>query len=648
MEHHEEEFDLSALILHNNASSPFFGSPSASPAPEPLPQVVPRPISKRRGKKRSSRACTTCRQRKVRCNIVAHGAPCSNCRHDEIECILPLSRRQRSARERAEREQSLRDSACGSEAGDKLKTRIDTDNCATKHTHIHNHIAKAPPSVSNLAPHGMSLSEYALAEILPTTSITPAQTEETPQPTSSSRTKSWIQIQSPLASAPIPLVSSGPAPDQRLPILPKVFSPFPRHLDAPDLLYLHSRDALTLPSETLQIHLLKAYIDCVNGTTPILDLEEFLSAVKYGYEGLSDQKGKGVERETAGRKQISFLLFQAAMFAAVEYVGMKALRDAGYASRDAAKRVFFSRAKLLYDFDTTTDRLSIIQSLLLLTLYPSTPTTATLPGTKDNTHYLNLAISLSYSLGLHRNASLHQNIRKRKLERRIFWAAFTRDRMLSLQPSSSTRTPFRIKREDCDIEMLKLEDFEFSDDDEGGVRDRVNAQACVERALLCWCVDDTGRFAAVPSPPQFPPSIFIPQNLPMVEEQQPLYTSTTTTSHFEFQPPMELDMEEQDYAITISNTASTPSLHSSSEDQDIPTPRAQEAEQKVICSSPLGAGFGVDGEYDDYLEFLRPSIEVDIQDAKFKTRERQFEKIRDDRSTWAFQLDCDNDVVLKV
>jgi hypothetical protein len=57
--------------------------------------VVTRPISKRRGKKRSSRACTTCRARKVRCNIVAHGAPCSNCKHDEIDCVLPLSRRQR-------------------------------------------------------------------------------------------------------------------------------------------------------------------------------------------------------------------------------------------------------------------------------------------------------------------------------------------------------------------------------------------------------------------------------------------------------------------------------------------------------------------------------------------------------------------------
>ena len=87
-----DEIDLSPLIRHN-AELPFPISPTSFPA-EP-PQVQQRPISKRRGKKRSSRACSSCRTRKVRCNIVAHGAPCSNCRHDEIDCVLPLSRRQR-------------------------------------------------------------------------------------------------------------------------------------------------------------------------------------------------------------------------------------------------------------------------------------------------------------------------------------------------------------------------------------------------------------------------------------------------------------------------------------------------------------------------------------------------------------------------
>ena len=86
------EFDLSPLLTLE------VESPVAAPATmisTAQPEVVARPISKRRGKKRSSRACTTCRARKVRCNIVAHGAPCSNCRHDEIDCVLPLSRRQR-------------------------------------------------------------------------------------------------------------------------------------------------------------------------------------------------------------------------------------------------------------------------------------------------------------------------------------------------------------------------------------------------------------------------------------------------------------------------------------------------------------------------------------------------------------------------
>lgn len=89
----EEEFNLTPLMGFNASTSPFLTSPTVSPVL--ATKVIARPISKRRGKKRSSRACMTCRTRKVRCNIVAHGAPCSNCRHDEIDCVLPLSRRQR-------------------------------------------------------------------------------------------------------------------------------------------------------------------------------------------------------------------------------------------------------------------------------------------------------------------------------------------------------------------------------------------------------------------------------------------------------------------------------------------------------------------------------------------------------------------------
>lgn len=46
-------------------------------------------------KRRASKACQCCRARKVRCNVVEHGAPCTNCRLDEVECIVSESKRKK-------------------------------------------------------------------------------------------------------------------------------------------------------------------------------------------------------------------------------------------------------------------------------------------------------------------------------------------------------------------------------------------------------------------------------------------------------------------------------------------------------------------------------------------------------------------------
>ena len=201
----------------------------------------------------------------------------------------------------------------------------------------------------NLAPHGMPLRDYALAEILPAESISPQPAHANAISQTSSRTISWIQLQAPLASAPQSTCSSPSTyPGATLPILPRVFTPFPRHLDSPDLSYLQSRDALTLPSEVMQVELLKAYIEFVHSSMPILDVEEFLSAVKYGYGGLDGQKGKGIDRENENRKQISFLLFQAVMFAGIGYVSTRVLKEAGYNNRESAKRVFFNRVRVSF------------------------------------------------------------------------------------------------------------------------------------------------------------------------------------------------------------------------------------------------------------------------------------------------------------
>lgn len=47
-------------------------------------------------KRRAARACSSCRSRKVRCNVVESGPPCTNCRLDSVKCVTVRNRRHRS------------------------------------------------------------------------------------------------------------------------------------------------------------------------------------------------------------------------------------------------------------------------------------------------------------------------------------------------------------------------------------------------------------------------------------------------------------------------------------------------------------------------------------------------------------------------
>ena len=48
-------------------------------------------------KRRASKACHCCRSRKVRCDVVESGIPCTNCRLDEVECIVTEGKRRRKS-----------------------------------------------------------------------------------------------------------------------------------------------------------------------------------------------------------------------------------------------------------------------------------------------------------------------------------------------------------------------------------------------------------------------------------------------------------------------------------------------------------------------------------------------------------------------
>lgn len=219
-------------------------------------------------------------------------------------------------------------------------------------------------------------------------------------------------------------------------VLPKYVAPIPNRILAEDIDYLHRKGAFLIPELHLRNELLRCYVQYVHPYMPLLELEELLTAV-----GKSD-----------GSSTISLLLFQAVMFAGTAYIDMRYLTAQGYDSRKAARKAFFQRAKHLYDFDYEIDRVSVVQSVLLMTYWYESP-----DDPKDIWHWLGVAISLARTIGLNCNTSNSPlSPHKQKLWKRIWWCCYMRDRLVAV----GMRRPIRIRDDDFDVPMLEVSDFE--------------------------------------------------------------------------------------------------------------------------------------------------------------------------------------------
>ncbi|KAI1108980.1 fungal-specific transcription factor domain-containing protein [Nemania sp. NC0429] len=467
-------------------------------------------------KRRAARACVSCRARKVRCDVV-EGAPCGNCRWDGVECIVQESRR---------RKKSLFTNPVNANSYAphhhhhaeahmlRAKTRpspIAIASVASAQHHAR-HPAEQPQTSSALKldarSSGMNAQQQLQGQQRPTISGLPPESQGSryqnifPQPGSPCNSASasagvgvgvgtGVGAAGAGAGAGIGAGVGVEAPKSaQLPSRPSsdgtdVFAhnygfirPLPPRIAPEDVDYLRIKGALSVPSPVLQKALLCAYAEYVHPYMPLLDLHDFLSIV---------------DAQDGSRGQTSLFLYQAVMFCATAFVSNTTLREAGYASRKAARRTLFSKARLLYDFDCENDRLLLVQGLLLMTYWYETP-----DDQKDTWHWMGVAISLGHTIGLHRNpANTNMPPQRRKLWKRIWWSCFMRDRLIAL----GMRRPTRIKDEDFDVPMLEESDFDFQALPEGVqvvgpectlMRDvtmqRELAQMCIAKAKLSLCI----------------------------------------------------------------------------------------------------------------------------------------------------------------
>jgi hypothetical protein len=125
-------------------------------------------------------------------------------------------------------------------------------------------------------------------------------------------------------------INSLDTPDSRVQ-LPAFIRPLSSKIASEDVAYLHAKGALTLPDTRLQNAFLQAYVEYVHPYMPLMDLHDFLGIINCR-DGLNGQ--------------VSLFLYHAVMFAATAFVDRKYLREAGYATRKAARKSYFQKTRV--------------------------------------------------------------------------------------------------------------------------------------------------------------------------------------------------------------------------------------------------------------------------------------------------------------
>jgi len=257
--------------------------------------------------------------------------------------------------------------------------------------------------------------------------------------------------------------------------LPPFIKPLPQNMDLDNAAFLRSKGAFVVPEEEFRAEILRSYIFSVHSFMPILDLGDFVNAILHKEHG----------------DKVSLMLFQAVMFAGLSSMKQGIIQRMGYATTKQARKAFFSRVRLLYDFDTEPDNVVVLQSLLLMSFWYEKYN-----DQKHTWYWTGLGLSLAYSMGLHRGVSGQEiSPKMQRLRRRLWWSLYIRDRLIAL----GTRRSMRIKDDENDVPMLTVQDFDNKPMDEsfnltpdGLLTDDFSqssiALMCIELTNLCRCI----------------------------------------------------------------------------------------------------------------------------------------------------------------
>ncbi|CAH0037767.1 unnamed protein product [Clonostachys rhizophaga] len=430
---------------------------AATSAPAPAPSTDnPKPRSQTKTRKRASKACLSCRARKVRCDVSQRGRPCMNCYLDSETCVVTgRASRYRRPRESGEDVEASYPpyppsvNADSRSAEDVVKSRQDEttdyamasaiDQRPVHHSNTelnsgnHNHVCSNPGADENLS--------------LPTTNLkVPAQTSQMPDPQARNNGGGI------LSNANFSSTSHCFADDSQGMTSDIVYSYYPfisasniANIPPQDVNFLELQGCLRVPIRPLLDEFLQQYFLHVHPMLPLVNEGDFWD--------LYSQNPKA----TSPDDRLSLLLLQTILFASCNFVSKTTLKALGFPNIRAARAGLYRRGKLLYDLEAESSPLASAQAAVLLSLWapPSTK--------KPNTSWLSLAIQHAKSAEAHHYASMpvfsaetHPlQHRKQNILKRVWWCCVIRDRTLGLL----MRRPIQITREHFDFETSPVLGF---------------------------------------------------------------------------------------------------------------------------------------------------------------------------------------------
>jgi Fungal specific transcription factor domain len=124
---------------------------------------------------------------------------------------------------------------------------------------------------------------------------------------------------------------------------------------------------------------------------------------------------------------------------------------AGYKSRLHARRLFYEKVKILFDLGYETDKIVLLQTVLLLTFWGPQMKSYWNPCS-----WIGFGVTIAESLGIYKSTtSANLRAADRSLLRRLWWTLAARDAYCA----ALLGRPFRINMARCDTQMLSLSDF---------------------------------------------------------------------------------------------------------------------------------------------------------------------------------------------